>query len=101
MLTLIFGLILLVLGTLIVWANFYTSFIRYPLHLRRGGTRENFRWVSGIPLVGVLLLCLAILCLANHPALVRTAIVIALLDTSGPHWLIGMLIYTLLFRPRT
>jgi hypothetical protein len=44
------------LGTLITCVNFYCSFLRYPIYRWQGGTRANFRWVSGIPLFGSLFL---------------------------------------------
>lgn len=97
-LPLLIALPLLALGTLIVAVNVYTSFLRYPLHRLRGGTRDDFRFVSGVPLVGSLLLCLAAACLGPWPALAWTALALCLLDTSGPHFLAAFLLYTLLFR---
>ncbi|MGN6366811.1 MAG: hypothetical protein ACTHN5_00840 [Phycisphaerae bacterium] len=99
--TLLIGLTCLTLGTLITAINFYTSFLRYPLHRRRGGTRENFRFISGFPLLGSFLLFLALLFLSHHPPLQWTALAIALLDAGGPHWLIATLLYMLLFGKRT
>jgi hypothetical protein len=100
-LPLILGLLFLALGTLLVWVNVYTSFVRYPLHRLRGGTREDFRWVSGVPLVGIFVLMLAVICFGRqYLALTWTAIVIAALDTSGPHWLAGFLLFNLLFQRR-
>jgi hypothetical protein len=97
---LIIGFVFLALGALIAWVNFYTSFIRYPLHRLRGGTRETFRWVSGYPIVGFLFLCVAAACFSGRPALVWTTVAIALFDTSGPHWLLVGLIYMLIFKRR-
>jgi hypothetical protein len=99
-LPLILGLALLATGALVACVNFYTSFVRYPLHRLRGGTREDFRWVSGIPLVGIVCLLIAAACLNAHPVLMWTAVAFALLDTSGPQWLAASLIYTLLRRPQ-
>jgi hypothetical protein len=100
-LPLILGLVLLALGTLVVCVNVYTSFLRYPLHRLRGGTRADFRWVSGFPLVGILLLGLAAMCLGNdYPAVAWTALAVAALDTSGPHWLAGIMLYALLSKRR-
>jgi hypothetical protein len=94
------GLAFLAVGGLVASVNFYTSFLRYPLHRWRGGTRANFRWVSGFPLVGIACLLLAAACLRDHPELMWMALVLALLDTSGPHWLAANLIYTLVRRPQ-
>jgi hypothetical protein len=94
------GLTLFGVGALVACLNFYTSFLRYPLHRWRGGTRADFRWVSGFPLVGIVCLLLAAGCLRDHPILMGTALVLALLDTSGPHWLAASMICTLVRRRR-
>src|SRR5687768_7190573 len=54
------GMVLLALGAFVTLANVYLSFVRYPVHLALGGTRETYRWVSGFPVVGSLLLWLCI-----------------------------------------
>lgn len=89
----IIGLTLFGVGTLLTLRNFYLSFIRYPLHCWCGGTRENFRWESGIPLFGVLLLWIAACCLLSQPLLVWSAVMISLFDTGGLHWFVGAMIY--------
>jgi hypothetical protein len=94
------GLGLLGLGTLVTWINVYTSFIRYPLHRWRGGTRENFQWVSGAPFVGSMMLWSAAFLLVGHPVLIWTALIISLFDTGGPHWLVGTMTYMTFFRRR-
>jgi len=81
LLPLILGVVLFGLGTLVTGVNVYTSFIRYPLHRWRGGTRDDFRWVSGIPLVGSLFLWLAALFLVAQPVLAWAALVMSLFDT--------------------
>lgn len=95
---LIIGLVLFGLGTLITCVNVYTSFIRYPLHRWRGGTRDDFRWISGLPIFGSLFLWLAALALIHHPVLMWTALITSLFDTGGLHWFAGTMIYTALFR---
>jgi hypothetical protein len=97
----IIGVALLALGGFIACLNFYLSFIRYPLHRRRGGTREDFRWVSGFPLFGTFFLFLAVLMLAHVRVLMWTAIGLSLLDTGGQHWFIVTMIYMALFRRRS
>src|SRR4051812_3506797 len=78
----VIGFAILGLGALIVWINFYTSFVRYPLHRLRGGTRADFHWVSGFPLVGSLLLALAILFFGKS-SVSWVAVGIGVLDTGG------------------
>jgi hypothetical protein len=97
---LIVGLAFFAVGAVVACVNFYTSFLRYPLHRWRGGTRDDFRWVSGFPIVGILCLLFAAACLSAHPLLMWTALALALLDTSGPHWVAAGLIYTLVRPPQ-
>ena len=97
---LIVGLVLLAVGGVVACVNVYTSFVRYPLHRWRGGTRRDFRRVSGLPVVGIACLLLAAACLRDHRVLMWTALVLALLDTSGPQWLTAGLIYALVRPPR-
>jgi hypothetical protein len=92
------GLALFAVGGLVAWVNFYTSFIQYPLHRWRGGTRADFRGASGFPIVGLMCLLLAAFCLGDHRVLMWSALVVALFDTSGPQWVILALIYTLVRR---
>ena len=99
LLPLLIGLTLFASGALVVWVNVYTSFIRYPLHRWRGGTREDFRWVSGVPLVGSFLLLFAAVALSGeggHRGLMWAALVVSLLDTGGPIWGIGWMLFLLL-----
>ncbi len=55
------SLALLSFGGCISILNFYLSFLRYPLHVLRGGNKDNFQWVSGFPLVGTVFLLAALL----------------------------------------
>jgi hypothetical protein len=96
----IIGLPLLGAGTIVTFVNVYTSFIRFPLHRWRGGTRNDFRWVSGFPLVGAGFMWLAALALIRQPVLMWTTVVVSLFDTGGPHWLAGTMIYMTLVRQR-
>lgn len=42
---------LLVLGGLLCGLNFYLSFLRYPVHRMMGKKKEEYRGVSGIPVL--------------------------------------------------
>jgi hypothetical protein len=90
---LVIGLVLFGLGTLITSVNVYTSFIRYPLHRWRGGTHEDFKWISGFPIFGSLFLWLAALALIHYPVLVWVALFVSLFDTGGLHWFAGTMVY--------
>lgn len=89
------------LGALVTLCNFYLSFVRYPVHRLRGGTRENYRWISGLPLFGSALLWLAA-GLTNSATLMWSSLILSLFDTGGLHWFIAtMLWYEVLNKPRT
>jgi hypothetical protein len=87
--------VILVFGGWISLLNFYLSFLRRPLHQWRRPT-EPYRFVSGLPLLGFLLLCISAALFAragiNPPWVLFGALV--LFDTGGPVWLVGVLIVT-------
>jgi hypothetical protein len=82
-----------VLGTFLCLTNFYLSVLRYLLHRLRGLPRESYRWVSGIPLFGSLLVALSLLGLYAPPGMLPAAIALIVIDTGGIHWLLGVMIY--------
>ena len=86
-------MILFAAGAFVTVMNAYLSFIRYPVHLALGGTRETYRWVSGFPLVGSLFLWLSILLLSSV-ALKWFAAALSLFDTGGIHWFVGTMWWT-------
>jgi hypothetical protein len=87
------GMVLLALGAFVTLANVYLSFIRYPVHLALGGSRETYRWASGVPLVGSLLLWLSIPLLSSF-GLRWFAAALSLFDTGGIHWFVGTMWWT-------
>src|SRR5690242_11486886 len=89
-----------VLGALLCITNFYLSFLRYPLHRMRGLPRESYRWSSGIPLVGSLLVAVSLLGLHTLRGMLAAAILLIAVDTGGIHWFVGMMIYQLFYGKR-
>ena len=81
----IVGWILFGFGALFVGLNFYISVLRYPLHRLRGGTSEDFRWVSGTPLIGVLVVP-GVALLPASSTMGVTGLALLLLDFGGLHW---------------
>ena len=81
------------LGGLLCLTNFYLSFLRYPLHRLRGLSRESYRWVSGIPLFGSLLVGLSLLVLHSLPGIFPAACVLIAIDTGGIHWFVATMVY--------
>jgi len=83
------GWALLAAGGCICALNFYLSFLRYLLFLARGGSREDYRFVSGFPLVGSLFVVIAwaVWLRPRHSLVVDcVAAVLVLIDTGGVHW---------------
>jgi len=87
------GMILFAGGAFFTLMNVYLSFIRYPVHLALGGTRETYRWVSGIPLIGSLILWLSIPLLSSL-GLKWSAAALSVFDTGGIHWFVGTMWWT-------
>jgi phosphatidylserine synthase len=81
-------MVLFFLGALICAANFYLSYIRYSLFYMTGRQSE-FRYVSGIPLVGSLIVVLSLIFLRLPHWATLAGVVLAVLDTGGIHWFIG------------
>ena len=47
------------LGALIACVNFYLSFLRYPIYRLLGRSQDQYRFVSGYPIAGTVLVVLA------------------------------------------
>ena len=86
-------LIFFVVGGFFCFLNIYTSFLRYPLHLLRGGARKEYKWVSGAPLIGSLLMGLSLLELHTDPRYFIPGVILVVLDTGGIHWFLGVLLF--------
>lgn len=79
------------LGGFVCLLNFYLSFLRYPLFRLRGGRQEDWKWISGFPLVGSLFLAVAWfgwLRELDSVTLDVLAWTLVVLDTGGIHWFI-------------
>src|SRR5688572_28641676 len=79
-------------GALVCLTNAYLSFLRYPLFLRRGGKKEEFQWVSGIPVIGSVLVVAALVFGREPRWLTAVGVLLILLDTGGPHWFVFVLV---------
>ena len=86
---------LFAVGAFVCCLNFYLSFLRYPRCRLLG---REYRWVSGIPLFGSLLLIIPVAAFRDSPALFWCGIIIALLDTGGLRWIAGVVLWMYLFR---
>lgn len=90
----------LLVGGLVSALNFYLSFCRFALHRLRGGSREAYRWKSGIPLLGSLLVALSLVGFYDAPWIVGIALMLIAIDTGGIHWFAGALVYQGCLRKR-
>jgi hypothetical protein len=85
--------VLFVLFGLICVINFYTSFLRYPIYIWRGMPKESFKFISGIPIFGSLIVYFLLRHLDMPPAMQYVAIILIVIDTGGIHWAIGNITY--------
>lgn len=76
-----------VLGAVVSVVNIYTSFLRYPVHLLLGKSRDSYKYVSGLPLLGGLVLIGAWLLPQSLWLSLATALLM-LLDTGSISWFV-------------
>jgi len=93
--------VLFSMGGFICCKNFYLSFLRYPIHRLKGGSREDYQWVSGIPVLGSLLVAAPFARLWLPSELVPVGIILFLIDTGGLHWFAGSMLYHVILKRGT
>ena len=82
------AIVVMVLAATVASLNFFLSFVRpVLLSLRRGGM-GNYRRISGIPIIGTILLCTGALLGFGSPEIALAGIIVFLLDTGGSGWLV-------------
>lgn len=86
-------LVLFVVGGYVCCWNFYLSFLRYLAHRLRGGKRGDYQFVSGVPVVGSLLVVLPVRWLWQPAWLLPLAMILVVIDTGGLHWFAGSMFY--------
>ncbi len=91
---------LLAFGGALCCLNFYLSFLRSPLHRLRGRSRENYQWVSGIPVFGSLFTAVALFGLNEITWARWLAIVLILIDSGGLHYFALIMLWAYLGRDR-
>jgi len=77
------------LGAIVSLLNIYTSFLRYPVHRVLGKSRDCYKHVSGLPLIGGLVLIGAWV-LPQSPWISFATALLMLLDTGGISWFVVM-----------
>ena len=78
--------VLTVLAMLLAAMNVSTLWIRPWLYKRRHGTLEGFQYISGIPAVGTVLLCLAETVSFGSPMIAVSAILLSAMDGGSLPW---------------
>ncbi|WP_230774081.1 hypothetical protein [Roseiconus lacunae] len=68
--------------------NFYWTFLRYPIHRLRGGTGDDYRWISAAPLVGSVLVVVTLPFLDTPSWVWWFGVACAAADTGGIHWFV-------------
>ncbi len=86
----IFAYCLFGAGAFVSILNFYLSFIQPAIYRLR---HREYRVVSGLPLIGSLLLVVSFFCFSSGHPLRSVALIVALLDTGGIHWFCGTILY--------
>jgi hypothetical protein len=89
----IIALGLFILGGFICCLNFYHSFLRYLIHRMSGGNKDNYKWVSGFPLIGSLFVAILLLRYSHNTWIFVIAIILIAIDTGGIHWFLGTTLY--------
>ena len=95
------GYIFFVLGSMISLVNFYLSFLRYPIYRLCGGRKDDYQYASGIPGFGSAFVLMGMALLFHVRWILISGLIIALLDTGGLHWFIGVMIFYALFKKRS
>ncbi len=83
----------LCIGGLVCLHNLYLSLLRYPIWRWKHGDDEGYGWVSGVPVLGSLIVALSLIRLHTHPWLLAVALVPIAADTAGIHWFLGTMFY--------
>jgi hypothetical protein len=75
------------MGALACCANFYLSYVRYPIHRLLFGSAQ-YRWISGLPLFGTVLLVIGFFAMLPFSYSTLLAVVLLTIDTAGPLWFV-------------
>jgi len=84
--------VLLAVGGFVCALNVYLSYIRYLL-FRLAGRRAEYRFISGVPIVGSLAVIVTLVCFQFPGWALIVGIVLAALDTGGLHWFAGSMVW--------
>ena len=80
------GLGFMVAASIVAVMNFYLSFVRGRIYLIRHGSREGYRHVSGLPLIGTALVVIGVLLGFGDIGGALLGMAVMLVDTGGSVW---------------
>ncbi|MEQ8765457.1 MAG: hypothetical protein RL885_16125 [Planctomycetota bacterium] len=89
----ILGWIVWIFGAFICVVNFYLTFLRYPIIQAKGKCRDDYRFISGVPLFGSTFVIFAWVFWIRHEGSLLLDVAtwsLAVFDTGGIHWLLAM-----------
>ncbi len=81
------------LGGFFCLLNFYLSFLRYPIYRLSGGDKQEYKWVSGAPVLGSLFVGLSLISHYVTNWMLISAVALILIDTGGLHWFLATIFY--------
>jgi len=88
------------LGGFFCLLNFYLSFLRYPIYRLSGGGKQEYKWVSGAPVLGSLFVGLSLISPYATNWMLISGVALILIDTGGLHWFLATMFYYEIFRKK-
>jgi len=73
--------------------NFYLVFIRFQIHQLKGGSKDDYQWVSGWPIIGSALVAVSLFEFWGQSWIGYLALILILIDLGGLHWFIGSMVF--------
>ncbi len=84
--SLVGGMAVMIPAAAIALLNFYLSFLRGRLYVRRHGSLDGYRYVSGLPIIGTVLVVIGALLGFGELAVAALGLVVMAADTGGSVW---------------
>ena len=82
------AIVMIVLACVFASLNLYLSVVRPALYSFWHGGMEGYRYVSGIPMIGTLFVCVGALLSFGSPKIALAGMIAFVLDTGGPGWFV-------------
>ena len=80
------GMAVMIAAGLIAMLNFYLSLVRGHLYVKRHGSRDGYRHVSGFPLIGTVLVVIGVALGFGDIPIAVLGLVVMSFDTGGSVW---------------